>query len=548
MTLSMDNTLEFSTITRLSSQFTQTSFDNEATLNTMVIHPLASVTLDDCSDMESVDGDSVCSSSDSSSSEYSISEGHTHSLSPSTHHHEDTFHIHEKSQMESKTVHPIAIPCTKPRPNTDPPHTIHRRDHSNHYKHLEQQMIQKQFEAKQKLAKPKTKPIASQNNKEVASPVQQTPIHPPNIITYYQPYHVPSYATYTPYEYNPHLAYYQSYPQNYANPVVVWNTVSTVSTPPYPCDPYLNASTPNTASSQTTLTPVYTTTPTTSSTTTATTSNTKYWDIAQSEGDKYPLHDFAAQHFQVCKHQKSSLFRSNPRHHTDMKFLTELFSFAPFRKMKHSLLKMECGATDKIGQQIWKHMNSYMGVRKSSKSRQTHVENILNIGLHSKSVLRDEIFCQIVKQTNCNESKKLSIDKLLRGWQLMCICCSVLCPSSVFVKYLASYLLDHTTDHVYGDGQVSRMAIFALNALDESMKTGQRKVIPNAVEMSHIEKCQSIPIKIRFLNDTCMTMLVAPQTTVQQLAHAVSNTLKLKHSGAFGLYEMEQIPLQKYCE
>eukprot|EP01084_Bolivina_argentea_P255754 430300_1 len=249
--------------------------------------------------------------------------------------------------------------------------------------------------------------------------------------------------------------------------------------------------------------------------------SSKYWNIGESEGSKYPLSGYAERYFQKKKH--GGMFKKSG--------VLELLKYAPYKKVKHALKKMD-SKLDKQAQQTWKNINSYMGLRKSGKGSSGHVEKLLRFALKAPEDIRDEIFCQLCKQTNGNPS----VDSLIKGWKLMAICCAVFPPSDEFANYLASYLYSKTKEA----GAVGSYATFALQSLDRTMEVGQRRIQPMELEIQRIEEKQPISIKVYFLDGTFRTLLVTSQTRAQQVTMSLSSALRLNHGESFGLFEMEE--------
>merc|ERR1712032_1172403 len=62
-------------------------------------------------------------------------------------------------------------------------------------------------------------------------------------------------------------------------------------------------------------------------------------------------------------------------------------------------------------------------------------ERVLLPALREKA-LRDEIYCQVIKQITGNRS----VEGTLRGWQLMDMCLQAFAPSTEFENYLESFI------------------------------------------------------------------------------------------------------------
>ncbi len=78
---------------------------------------------------------------------------------------------------------------------------------------------------------------------------------------------------------------------------------------------------------------------------------------------------------------------------------------------------------------------SYMGERKSSKDTAGHAYKLIRFALE-KEDLRDEVYCQLLKQTTNNPQKECQ----MKGWQLLALCTGYFPPSKEFAQYLHVHL------------------------------------------------------------------------------------------------------------
>ncbi|KAI0823706.1 hypothetical protein BC628DRAFT_499041 [Trametes gibbosa] len=90
--------------------------------------------------------------------------------------------------------------------------------------------------------------------------------------------------------------------------------------------------------------------------------------------------------------------------------------------------------------------------------------------------LRDEIYCQVMKQLNGNPSK----DSVFKGWQLLCVLLVTFPPSKDFESYLGSYMQQATAQH---EGRIDVMAKYCLRRLAYVSKKGPRGKPPTAAEI-----------------------------------------------------------------
>ncbi|KAF8995464.1 hypothetical protein BDQ17DRAFT_1250698 [Cyathus striatus] len=90
--------------------------------------------------------------------------------------------------------------------------------------------------------------------------------------------------------------------------------------------------------------------------------------------------------------------------------------------------------------------------------------------------LRDEIFCQLMKQLTANPNT----ESIFKGWQLLCVLLITFPPSKDFETYLHGFIQKHTTQQ---EGRVDIMAKYCLRRLATISMKGPRGKPPNVVEI-----------------------------------------------------------------
>lgn len=116
--------------------------------------------------------------------------------------------------------------------------------------------------------------------------------------------------------------------------------------------------------------------------------------------------------------------------------------------IKSPLLHHQNSSTSKLAVKIFKHINAFISTPFSGESNVAddidHINFVLESGYNAScDQLRDEIFCQLCKQTTMNPSSKSTE----LGWELFMLCLAVFPPSSSFEKYLMDYFASTMLDN-----------------------------------------------------------------------------------------------------
>lgn len=177
----------------------------------------------------------------------------------------------------------------------------------------------------------------------------------------------------------------------------------------------------------------------------------------------------------------------------DLKSLTEWGSL-PLRQSLHG---MSHPTLEKLALLANKNIMGYMGdhTPKKATTATEQLYHTLKIGIiDSPEELRDEIFCQIIKQITNNPGET----SCQKGWILMAICTGSFPPSQHFEPYLASYLERASTSQTYNATDV--FAKYALLRLKKSIEVGPREEIPSSSEIDCISRRKPVPVSVYLVN------------------------------------------------
>uniref|UniRef100_I3KT62 Si:ch73-194h10.2 n=1 Tax=Oreochromis niloticus TaxID=8128 RepID=I3KT62_ORENI len=138
--------------------------------------------------------------------------------------------------------------------------------------------------------------------------------------------------------------------------------------------------------------------------------------------------------------------------------------------------------------------------------------------------LRDEIYCQIMKQMTTNNNR-FSME---HGWQLMWLCCGLFPPSQPLLKHAQRFLESRRREPLASD---------CLQRMQSSLRMEPRKLPPHHVELDAIQQNSTqIRHKIHFPNDTDEIFEVATNTRIKDLILNISRKLELSSADGFSIF------------
>lgn len=141
----------------------------------------------------------------------------------------------------------------------------------------------------------------------------------------------------------------------------------------------------------------------------------------------------------------------------------------------------------------------------------------------ANDTLRDELFCQLMKQLTDNKLKE-SEEK---GWELMWLACGVMVPSSYVLKELLEFL--KTRNYPVAPDSIKR--------LNKISAAGKRRFPPSAVEVEAIQK-KNLQIfhKIHYPNGDNDSYEVESSSKTSDIMNSITKKLNLKYNEGFSLF------------
>lgn len=161
---------------------------------------------------------------------------------------------------------------------------------------------------------------------------------------------------------------------------------------------------------------------------------------------------------------------------------------------------------------------------------------LLLINLHNCLILRNEVYCQLIKQTTNNRSDQP--DSCLRGWRLFSIVAAYFDCSPEFKPYLLKHLEGAAYDKRRAYSQV---ASICLQNLRKTLKYGGRKNVPSIEEIAATSAGRNSKRQIyRLPGGTERVINTKSTTVVDDIIHEICsqmlNVTDLDEMREFSLY------------
>ncbi|KAF4098587.1 hypothetical protein G5714_020617 [Onychostoma macrolepis] len=167
----------------------------------------------------------------------------------------------------------------------------------------------------------------------------------------------------------------------------------------------------------------------------------------------------------------------------------------------------------------------YMGDYPSKRSRSVNelTDQIFEGALKAEP-LKDEIFCQIIKQLTENHVK-YSEEK---GWELLWLCTGLFPPSNMLLPHVQKFLQSKKHHPVAPD---------CVQRLQKALRNGSRKYPPHLVEVEAIQhKTTQIFHKVYFPDDTDEAFEVESSTKAKDFCLNIAGRMMLQSSEGFSLF------------
>ena len=177
---------------------------------------------------------------------------------------------------------------------------------------------------------------------------------------------------------------------------------------------------------------------------------------------------------------------------------------------------------------IFKELCKYIEGLVKPEAEVRLIQTIIGHGIEREE-LRDEIFVQLLRQSNGNPSREDTI----RVWMMLGLTTAAFQPSKVFAKYFYSYL----RKHLRKDASISCYAQFCIDNL-HSPKAHIRRMPPSSLEVNAVRTLSSLVCRFYFLDGRTKAIDIHPCDTANDAMACLSNKIGLRCLDGWALYEV----------
>ncbi|CAM9832385.1 unnamed protein product [Ectocarpus sp. 12 AP-2014] len=171
----------------------------------------------------------------------------------------------------------------------------------------------------------------------------------------------------------------------------------------------------------------------------------------------------------------------------------------------------------------------YMGDKKAKESGMQLIKSLHTRLLASTQEFRDEIICQVCKQTTSNPDANSD----LRGWQLILSILAVATPSKALIPCFRKHC------ELGPVGSIPQTyAQYALSALHKESSLAPRKAAPCDVEIMALVQLSAVPVLVRLQDGNKVEVMADSWTSVTDLEKQIASKIGLKCCTAFTVFEV----------
>mmetsp|Transcript_1353 Transcript_1353/g.1633 ORF Transcript_1353/g.1633 Transcript_1353/m.1633 type:complete len:783 (+) Transcript_1353:120-2468(+) len=184
----------------------------------------------------------------------------------------------------------------------------------------------------------------------------------------------------------------------------------------------------------------------------------------------------------------------------------------------------------------------YCGDKASKKAKWHHAQVFLAFAVAPVEQLHDEIFCQLIKQSNDNPN----VQSLESVWELIALSCGLIKPSPALMPYFRSHIV-HAIEAPQSQ-KVKRFAEYALLRLRKGEDLEPRVEVPSRAEIEASIAHKPMVAQVSLINQFESDVEIESWTTIQEVAEAMCTRLQIKDGTPFALFEVNEAEEERVLE
>ncbi|KAM9354352.1 pleckstrin homology domain-containing family H member 1 isoform 2-T2 [Pholidichthys leucotaenia] len=227
---------------------------------------------------------------------------------------------------------------------------------------------------------------------------------------------------------------------------------------------------------------------------------------------------------------------------------TEALSFSK-EGLRSPLTTLPSEALQTEALKLFKSCQLFINVLVESPSVDYHTslaQNALQVCL-AHPELQNEIYCQLIKQTNRRVPHNYS---LTQCWQLLSLCVALFLPQQHFLWFLRQYLQHNANPR----SEVGKYAVYCQRSLERTLQNGEREAKPSRMEIVSIllrnPYHHSLPfsIPVHFMNNTYQVVGFDGSTTAEEFLHTLNQKIGMRKPQLTGFFLFTDDPSGKDLE
>ncbi|KAL3874589.1 hypothetical protein ACJMK2_037577 [Sinanodonta woodiana] len=250
-------------------------------------------------------------------------------------------------------------------------------------------------------------------------------------------------------------------------------------------------------------------------------------------GSSYDILDYAEKYFNDHPREfggtiiKTLKKRRNPGEQKEFFTKLEMLKYCKSGLIPTSHIHLHDTENIILACNIFKDLTKCLKDESNEESMLSVIQNIVKTGIE-RIELRDEILCQLIRQTNDNPDQ----NGLLLAWMFMCLCTASFSPSKALHKYLVSYIKGNVHDQL-----ISKYAKQCLKQVTVPRATA-RKYPPSSMEIMSVRNLNPLVCKVHFMDGKMKAVTIMSCDTTTDVLGNVAKKIGLQSVEGWALYEV----------